>query len=490
MRRILPLSVSIVSLLPSVLLAQQVDVPLRNWTVPPYTRAAAAGGLTTMTDVTPPRVFVGVAPCRIADTRGLGFSGQAGPPAINTGTRTFQISGTVAGVPAQCGIPNGAEAVSFQFTIVSPNAAGNLIAWPAGGALPSISVLNWDAGITALGNGTIVPLADAGGLSVRINAAVGGATAHLVIDVNGYFSDVFQNPANYLEIHNNSPGYVFRGSNSSTTCSGPCGISVDVSSGHAIYGTTSVTAGATYGVFGGSNANNGGAAGVYGNASQGSASGGIFHNNGLGQMAGTAEVHLASTFESTSYALATFNHIAAGSLQIFGGKMFVSPHPEDPSRQIQYASVEAPTVDVYFRGTAALVNGSLRIDVPEHFRLTARDGTYMTMLTPLDRAVALRVEHESAAGILVRGTGNTRFHYVVYAERDAIVDFDPMPPNEVFRPEFLERLGGPDRLPAATRALLVKNGTIRPDGTYNPETIRANGWTLPERAVPATPPQP
>ena len=161
-----------------------------NWPAPAtWSSAAAAGGLQTMTDVSFALPFVAVTPCRIADTRGLGFSGQAGPPILDTGTRTFQISGTVSGVPAQCGIPTGADAVSFQFTIVSPNTNGNLIAWPAGGAVPTISVLNWSAGETALGNGTIVPLSAGGAISVRINAAVGTAVGHLVIDVNGYFAD-------------------------------------------------------------------------------------------------------------------------------------------------------------------------------------------------------------------------------------------------------------------------------------------------------------
>ena len=170
-------------------LAQWVDVPLRNWTIPPYRSSSASGGLSTMTDISPGIGFVAVTPCRIADTRGLGFTGQAGPPVLDTGTRTFQITGTVAGVPAQCGIPTGADAVSFQFTIVAPNSNGNLIAWPAGGAPPTISILNWSAGETALGNGTIVPVSAAGALSVRINAAVGSATGHLVLDVNGYFTD-------------------------------------------------------------------------------------------------------------------------------------------------------------------------------------------------------------------------------------------------------------------------------------------------------------
>ena len=168
-----------------------------------------------MTDISLAIPFVAVTPCRIADTRGLGFTGQAGPPILDTGTRTFQISGTVAGVPAQCGIPLGADAVSFQFTIVSPNTNGNLIAWPAGGPVPTISVLNWSVGETALGNGTIVPLSAAGALSVRINAAVGSAVGHLVVvDVNGYFADD-QAAGQYFEVTGSRAGPMIFAENSS-----------------------------------------------------------------------------------------------------------------------------------------------------------------------------------------------------------------------------------------------------------------------------------
>ena len=51
----------------SVLMA--VDIPLTNWTVPPYHASGSQGGITTMTDVTPGTGFVGVAPCRLVDTR-------------------------------------------------------------------------------------------------------------------------------------------------------------------------------------------------------------------------------------------------------------------------------------------------------------------------------------------------------------------------------------------------------------------------------------
>lgn len=175
---------------------------IRNWTAPPSWKSPEAARLERVarsekfrpfeilggTDLpTGPLPLFGIAPCRIADTRGNGFTGQAGGPALAANvTRTFQITGVVAGVPSQCGIPSTAQAVSFQFTIVQPSSAGNLVAWPSGPP-PTTSVLNWSAGEFALGNGIAVPVSPTGALNVFVNAP-GGATAHLTIDVNGYYA--------------------------------------------------------------------------------------------------------------------------------------------------------------------------------------------------------------------------------------------------------------------------------------------------------------
>lgn len=458
-RRILGFLVLLVS---GQVFAQSVDIPVTNWTVPPYSRPS--GGLTTMTDFTPPRVFVGVVPCRVVDTRLA--PGPYGAPALATNAvRTFDIdSGPCAGIPV------GVDAYSLNFGGILPPADGFLTAWPTGSGQPVVSQLNLVGG-EVVANAAIVPAGTNGSINVLVNI---GPT-NIYIDINGYFSETLGS-GNYLELDTNSTGFVFRGSNASTSCSGPCGISIGVSSGHAIWGVALEGIDANYGVYGATYSSNGGAAGVYGYTAHSNSSGGTFENASGGFL------HLASQSGGIQFAIATFDRIAGGSLQIIGSpKMFVAPHPHDPSLQIQYASVEAPTVDVYFRGTGALVNGVARIDVPEHFRLTAREGTYMTTLTPMDQAVTLRVAHEGSDGILVQGTGNTRFHYVVYAERDEIVGFEPVHRNETFRPEFLESLGGFEKLPTPTKALLVRNGTLNPDGTYNAETASAQGWAIPER---------
>ena len=66
--------------------------------------------------------------------------------------------------------------------------------------------------------------------------------------------------------------------------------------------------------------------------------------------------YISTTVGATGYSLSGTGSILATGLTINGPKNFISPHPLDPSKEIRYASVEAPTVDVYFRGTATLTN--------------------------------------------------------------------------------------------------------------------------------------
>jgi hypothetical protein len=130
-----------------------------------------------------PLSFYSITPCRIADTRNaIGPSG--GPALAPNSTRSFPVRGL-------CGLPAEAKAVVFNFTVVQPAQNGNLAAFPYGGSIPLTSVLNYNAGEFAVGNGAIVPLDVAQAspdVSVYANVAPGStSTVHLVIDVTGYF---------------------------------------------------------------------------------------------------------------------------------------------------------------------------------------------------------------------------------------------------------------------------------------------------------------
>jgi hypothetical protein len=63
-----------------------------------------SSGLTTMTDVTSGVGFVGVAPCRLVDTRQAGFPAGYGPPALTQGAlRNFDLNSDplCTGIPAE-----------------------------------------------------------------------------------------------------------------------------------------------------------------------------------------------------------------------------------------------------------------------------------------------------------------------------------------------------------------------------------------------------
>lgn len=122
-----------------------------------------------------PTKFFTLAPCRIVDTRNA--AGPYGGPALAGGsTRAFTLGG-------QCGVPAGAAAVSANVTIVSPSASGFLTAYPGTGAPPATSLINYSTG-QVLANNVVLSLVT-GTASFQLNQSTG--TAHLLVDVNGYF---------------------------------------------------------------------------------------------------------------------------------------------------------------------------------------------------------------------------------------------------------------------------------------------------------------
>ncbi len=136
---------------------------------------------------TAPVLFVGITPCRMVDTRGYGFSDQAGPPALAVGaTRTFQVTGTVPGLPKQCGIPSTAVAISVNFTVTGFTAGGDLRVFPAGASAPMASIINFAQENVA--NSTNLALGWIAGTNQKgFSVLADSSGTHFVVDVNGYF---------------------------------------------------------------------------------------------------------------------------------------------------------------------------------------------------------------------------------------------------------------------------------------------------------------
>ena len=157
-----------------------------NWPAPlywasarrdvPAPRGQSTGAIEQFAPSTP-LPFIALAPCRVADTRGNGFSGPFGPPYLAAGTpRDFPIAG-------QCGIPAGAVAVSLNLTVTETSATGYLVAFAQGDPIPPTSNLNYSEGQT-VANAAIVALGATGGITV-VPVAAG---LHLIVDTNGYYA--------------------------------------------------------------------------------------------------------------------------------------------------------------------------------------------------------------------------------------------------------------------------------------------------------------
>ena len=202
--------------------------PIQNWSAPSAWTPSRTVGVHTLADVTNPLPFIGITPCRAADTRGNGFAGAYGPPAlVANATRSFTITG-------QCGIPASAAAVSFNFGALNVGGAGDLRVFPAGGSVPLVSTMNYNASTPNIANAAVVPLGTGGAITVQADAV----SIDLIIDINGYYASTPATSTN---------GFVISGSGS-----------------YAIYGLTSGTSTFAAGVEGSATGSSGITFGVSG----------------------------------------------------------------------------------------------------------------------------------------------------------------------------------------------------------------------------------
>jgi hypothetical protein len=148
--------------------ASQVEVPLKDWTVP-KSRVMASSAVSNGSQ------FIAVSPCRVQDTRVI--AGGAAPIPAG-GTLTVVVAG-------KCGVPLGATAFSLNFTVTdSPVSAstGFISAYPTGQPWPGTSTVNFKGG-AQIANAAIVPAGTNG--SIDIYAFI---QTHVIVDVNGYFA--------------------------------------------------------------------------------------------------------------------------------------------------------------------------------------------------------------------------------------------------------------------------------------------------------------
>lgn len=134
----------------------------------------------SVTDVAPPpaQSYFTVAPCRLLDTR-------SSSPLNNGQLYAFNVAGN-------CGIPATAKAVSFNVGVLSSTGPGHLVFYPGNQSSSpfATSAINFISSPLPRFNNAILRLATngAGTLAVR-PGLYSGTTAHLILDINGYYSE-------------------------------------------------------------------------------------------------------------------------------------------------------------------------------------------------------------------------------------------------------------------------------------------------------------
>jgi len=136
---------------------------------------SSANNTASFTSRLDPMHFYTLSPCRVFDTR----DATGAPSLVHGDTRPFTITGAV------CGVPSTARAVSVTLTVTNPTAPGDLRVYPAGGAQPPTSAINYGLGLTRANN-AVMPLGTGGAIDVFCEQGAG--TADFILDVNGYFA--------------------------------------------------------------------------------------------------------------------------------------------------------------------------------------------------------------------------------------------------------------------------------------------------------------
>jgi len=121
--------------------------------------------------------FVGLTPKRLVDTRNPGEAPCVGAP------RNLTVTGGTTTVP------DGANAVALNITVVSPSTPGYLTAFPTGATRPTASTLNYVAG-QVVPNGTVVKVGDGGAITLFSS----GGCPNVIVDVVGYYEGAVASP--------------------------------------------------------------------------------------------------------------------------------------------------------------------------------------------------------------------------------------------------------------------------------------------------------
>lgn len=122
--------------------------------------------------------FHSITPCRAVDTRNA--NGTFGGPALTAGqVRTFPLA------TSACAVPADAKAVAVNVTVTQPGAAGTVTILPSDAGAAQTTTVAFSPGKTRAGS-AVIGVSAGGTASVSVSNG-SASTAHVLIDVAGYF---------------------------------------------------------------------------------------------------------------------------------------------------------------------------------------------------------------------------------------------------------------------------------------------------------------
>ena len=128
-------------------------------------------------------------------------------------------------------------------------------------------------------------------------------------------------------------------------------------------------------------------------------------------------------------------NLTCSSFNSTGPKNFVIQHPLYENKLLVHAAIEGPSVDVFYRGNATLVNGEASVELPDYFEVLCKSGNRTVIITPKLSDLGT-ICHMAATSVLngqffvrcqscLEGCSH-QFDWLVIAERKADIEVEPL----------------------------------------------------------------
>jgi hypothetical protein len=416
------------------------------------------------------------------------LNGLVGAVTIAHGANTtVNVNGQTITIDAVSGSGTGLTAVAHDNSLAGSGTVALPLAIANGQVVRSLNGLHENVTLAAGSNVTITPSGNT--LTLAAAGGSGGlaAVAHddtLTGDGTGGTPLGLKLPGLWIVTNGQPAVQLFNygsGNGVSVQTSGTYGITSAASGSNAIGVYSS---GSAFGVEGFATSANGTGTGVFGEGNHGPGVHGQSSSGSGARGDSTSGDGVFGTTGVTSGSYGVHGKAPSGGIGVFctgdyggtGAKSFVEPHPTDPTKEIKYVCLEGPESGTYFRGTARIVNGFATIEIPDHFRMVTADQGLTVIAMPMGDPAVLVCVKKSLNGIVIKGSSDVEFDYMVNGVRKAFSHWQPVAENRDFIPHSMDAGDLTGGLPEESIRRLKTSGILNDDGSINMATANRLGW--------------